>query len=157
MSQLLGVNTQLGLGMGGQCVAGGQPFGDMPGQAGRQALGLINPASSITSACGDSASSRSSNASMARSESSWLLTDTYSPDAIASAPANRPARPAVRIVVRDEVAPATPDNQAGCGDDPVVGAQDGGAQPVEPGRHAAAMRLGMPGRHGADLAHLITP
>ena len=65
-------------------------------------------ASSATSACGVSASSRRSSASSARSESRWLLTETYSPDAIASAPANSPARPAVRIAVRDELAPATP-------------------------------------------------
>ena len=31
------------------------------------------------------------------------------------------------------------------------------APAVWPGRHAAAMRFGMPYRHGAGLAHLITP
>src|ERR1019366_3056414 len=56
----------------------------------------------------DPVSSCRSSASRARSESRWLLTDTYSPDAIASPPANIPARPAVRIAVREDVAPATP-------------------------------------------------
>src|SRR5450759_1268634 len=54
-----------------------------------------SPASSSSSAPPDSVSSCRSSASRARSESRWLLTDTYSPDAIASPPANIPARPAV--------------------------------------------------------------
>src|SRR5208283_2691374 len=65
-------------------------------------------ASSASSACGASASSRRSRASRARSESRWLLTDTYSPEAMAKDPADKPARPAVRIAERAAVAPATP-------------------------------------------------
>ena len=79
------VDGQLGLGVGGQRVVRSQPFGDMPGQAGLQAFGREHSRQSATSACGDSASSRRSSASIACSESRWLLTDTYSPEAIASA------------------------------------------------------------------------
>src|SRR5688572_15545248 len=54
------------------------------------------------------ASSRRSLASSARSVSRWLLTDTYSPSAMDTAPATNPATPAVRIGPRALVAPATP-------------------------------------------------
>ncbi len=37
-----------------------------------------------------------------------MLTETYSPAAMLNAPATRPATPAIRIVVRLPVAPATP-------------------------------------------------
>jgi hypothetical protein len=43
MNQLLWVDAQLGLGVRGQSVAGGQPFGYMPGQAGQHAFGPIDP------------------------------------------------------------------------------------------------------------------
>ncbi len=43
MGQLFRVDAQLGLGVGRQRVAGGQPFGDMPGQAGLQAFRHIDP------------------------------------------------------------------------------------------------------------------
>src|SRR5450759_2009452 len=49
--------------------------------------------------------------------------------------------------------PGHPGHQAGRRHDPVIGAEDGGTQPVEPGRHAAAVRLGMPGRRGAGHCH----
>src|SRR5664280_1847406 len=65
-------------------------------------------ASSVLSSSGVSASSRFSLASRACSLSRWLLTDTYSPSAIDTAPATRPAIPAVRIAPRADVAPATP-------------------------------------------------
>src|SRR5450759_3380303 len=54
------------------------------------------------------ASSRRSCASCAVSLSRWLLTDTYSPSAIDTAPATRPASPAVKMGPRAVVAPATP-------------------------------------------------
>src|ERR1035437_4273626 len=65
-------------------------------------------ASSVLSSSGVSASSRFSLASRACSLSRWLLTDTYSPSAIDTAPATRPAIPAVKIAPRVDVAPATP-------------------------------------------------
>src|SRR5665811_2231832 len=52
--------------------------------------------------------SRRSCASCAVSLSRWLLTDTYSPSAIDTAPATRPASPAVKMGPRAVVAPATP-------------------------------------------------
>src|SRR5258708_16979607 len=65
-------------------------------------------ASSASSCSGASASSRRSLSSIALSVSRWLLTDTYSPNAIEIAPATSPATPAVRIGPRVAVAPATP-------------------------------------------------
>ena len=53
-------------------------------------------------------SSRRSFSNNARSVSRWVLTDTYSPSAIDSAPATRPAIPAVMIGPRSVVAAATP-------------------------------------------------
>src|SRR6188472_2657185 len=44
----------------------------------------------------------------ARSVSRWVLTETYSPAAMLSAPATRPATPATKIASAWEVAPATP-------------------------------------------------
>jgi two-component system, OmpR family, response regulator len=44
----------------------------------------------------------------ARSLSRWLETDTYSPNAIDTAPATSPASPAVKMGPRADVAPATP-------------------------------------------------
>jgi hypothetical protein len=64
--------------------------------------------SSASSVSGASRSSRSSAASWASSVSRWLLTDTYSPNAIATVPATRPANPAVNMGARSTVAPATP-------------------------------------------------
>ena len=55
-----------------------------------------------------SRSSAISLASSACSLSRWLLTDTYSPSAIETAPATSPARPAVNTGPRAGVAPATP-------------------------------------------------
>src|SRR5450759_236110 len=65
-------------------------------------------ASSVLSPSGVSVSSRFSLASRACSLSRWLLTDTYSPSAIDTAPATRPAILAVKIAPRADVAPATP-------------------------------------------------
>ena len=64
--------------------------------------------SSASSSSGVSRSSPRSFSSSAFSVSRWELTETYSPTAMLIAPAVRPATPAVRIVVRVEVAPATP-------------------------------------------------
>ena len=58
------------------------------------------------------------------------LTDTYSPAAIDIAPATSPAMPAIRrpcVRVRGGDA----DDQARGGDDAVVGAEHGGAQPAD--------------------------
>jgi hypothetical protein len=41
--ELLRVDAELGLGVGGQRVAGGQLLGDVPGQVRRRALGLVDP------------------------------------------------------------------------------------------------------------------
>ena len=67
--------------------------------------------SSTNSACsssGDSSSSRRSLSTRARSVSRWVLTDTYSPSAMDTAPATRPAMPAVAISLVSGVAAATP-------------------------------------------------
>ena len=53
-------------------------------------------------------SSRRSLSSSACSVSRWVLTDTYSPSAMDSAPAANPAAPAVMIGSRSMVAAATP-------------------------------------------------
>src|SRR5215213_2191152 len=66
------------------------------------------PVSSSSSASGIAASSALSFAIRARSLSRWLLTETYSPSAIDTAPPTRPAAPAVSTGPRAGVAPATP-------------------------------------------------
>src|ERR1017187_9567939 len=66
------------------------------------------PVSSRSSPCGLPASSRSSIARSARSTSTWELTDTYSPAAMAMEPAARPARPAVTTVAVAVPLAATP-------------------------------------------------
>ena len=65
-------------------------------------------ANSCSSCSGNSSSSAFSLASNARSVSRWLLTDTYSPSAIDTAPATNPAIPAVRIGPGSGVTAATP-------------------------------------------------
>jgi hypothetical protein len=64
--------------------------------------------SSVSSASGLSASSRFSCSICARSLSRWLETDTYSPNAMDTAPPTSPASPAVKMGPRAAVAPATP-------------------------------------------------
>src|SRR3954452_17037620 len=64
--------------------------------------------SSSSSASGIASSSAFSLAIRACSLSRWLLTDTYSPSAIETAPPTRPAAPAVSTGARAGVAPATP-------------------------------------------------
>ena len=53
------------------------------------------------------------------------------------------------MAVADEVAPGHADHQARGGHAPVVGAQHGGAQPVERYRQAAAVSLVMTGGRAA--------
>ena len=76
--------------------------------AAERPLASYRAVSSISSASGVSASSRFSWAISARSLSRWLETDTYSPSDIDTAPATRPASPAVKMGPRAVVAPATP-------------------------------------------------
>src|SRR4051812_14978007 len=66
------------------------------------------PASSRSSPLGSARSSRCSSRRSASSVSRWELTETYSPAAIDSAPATRPAMPAVTIAVTDAPDAATP-------------------------------------------------
>src|SRR5450830_1742417 len=66
------------------------------------------PVSSASSASGSVSSSSRSFAMSAFSLSLWLLTETYSPSAMDTAPPTSPATPAVRIWFDDVVAPATP-------------------------------------------------
>ena len=65
-------------------------------------------ASSSNSAAGSSRSSWRSLCNSAFSVSRWVLTETYSPNAIDTAPATRPALPAVNTGARSTVAAATP-------------------------------------------------
>ena len=65
-------------------------------------------ASSSSSTSGVCSSAARSRAMSARSTSDWLLTETYSPAAIDSAPAARPAIPASRTCRRSDPAAATP-------------------------------------------------
>src|SRR5689334_17440802 len=76
--------------------------------SGRRPFASYSAASSASSISGSSRSSRFSVASWASSESRWLDTDTYSPRAIDTAPATRPAMPAVNSGPRSVVTPATP-------------------------------------------------
>src|ERR1700754_736916 len=71
-------------------------------------LASSGPACSSSSAAGSSRNSPRSFLKSARSVSRWVLTDTYSPNAIDTAPAANPAIPAVRIGPRATVAAATP-------------------------------------------------
>src|SRR6476661_2289902 len=71
-------------------------------------------ASSASSSSGCSASSRRSFSISACWLSFWLLTETYSPNAIEMAPPTTPAAPAIRM-----------------GPDAVVGAQNAGTEPVQ--------------------------
>ena len=71
-----------------------------------------------------------SRARSARSVSACELTDTYSPAAIDMAPATRPATPATKIALRRRRRRDAED-QAGRGDDAVVGAQHGRPQPAD--------------------------
>ena len=77
------------------------------------------------------------SSSSARSRPIWYSyisrcerTETYSPAAIDSAPASRPAMPLMSDDVAVGAAPATPSDQAGVGDQAVVDAEDRGPQIV---------------------------
>ena len=65
-------------------------------------------ASSASSSSGSSASSRRSFSIRARWLSLWLLTETYPPSAMDTAPPTSPAAPAARMGPDSAVAPATP-------------------------------------------------
>ena len=96
VGEVVGVDAQLGLGVRAERVVGGQLLGDLEGELLAEALVARRcPASSASSSSGSSTSSRRSLSSSACSESRWVLTETYSPAAMLSAPAARPATPAI--------------------------------------------------------------
>ena len=94
--------------MGREGVALGEGDGDLPREIRRDAALLVDPRELSELAGGSSRSSRSSSRRSARSESRCELTETYSPAAIESAPATRPAIPAVTIALLDAPEAATP-------------------------------------------------
>ena len=70
-----------------------------------------------------------------------MLTETYSPRAIDTAPATSPAIARGRDLRSDCRGGGDPDHQAGRGDDAVVGAEHSGAQPVQPGADRTTVGL----------------
>ena len=106
--EVFGVDGQFGVEVGGERVVLGEFVGDRARVSGRRPFASYRAASSASSSSGSSRSSRFSVSSWAFSESRWLDTDTYSPRAIDTAPATRPAMPAVNSGPRSVVTPATP-------------------------------------------------
>jgi hypothetical protein len=96
--------------MRGERIVFGQFDGDLVRGFGSQAAGFVQRGEFGEFCLGRRAQldPLRSLANWAFSLSRWLLTDTYSPSAIDTAPATRPASPAVKIGPRWLVAPATP-------------------------------------------------
>jgi hypothetical protein len=86
-------------------------------------------ASSSCSACRLPASSCFSRDRSARSVSDCELTETYSPAAIDIAPATNPATPVSTASLDEAAADATPRNQTGRRNDPIIGTQNSGTEP----------------------------
>jgi hypothetical protein len=97
--------------------------------------------SASNSRSGNRASSVRSFASSARSASRWLLTDTYSPKAMDTAPATTPATPAVRTGTAATVAPATPTTRPAVDTMLSFAPSTPSPQPVQPSGHPSAVRL----------------
>jgi hypothetical protein len=97
--------------------------------------------SASNSRSGNRASSVRSFASSARSASRWLLTDTYSPKAMDTAPATTPATPAVRTGTAATVAPATPTTRSAVDTMLSFAPSTPSPQPVQPSGHPSAVRL----------------
>lgn len=108
IGELVRVDPELDLGVRAERVVLGEVVGDLLGQRPGQPLLSYIPVSSSSSSSGISRSSVRSFSSSACSVSRWVLTDTYSPVAMLSAPATSPATPATTMGCRPVVAPATP-------------------------------------------------
>ncbi len=151
--QLLRVDAQFGLSMGGQRITGHQLLGDMPGQAGLQALGFID----LRQLVGLRLRRLGEHAALQREHRPLSVTLAAHGDVLSGCHGQRPGEQPRQARSQDRRpgrrGPSHADHQAGRRDDPVVGAQDGGAQPVEAGRHTAAVRLGMPGRRSTGQVH----
>jgi hypothetical protein len=88
------VEAQFGLGVSAERVVGGQLRSDLPGQVAVQALGLVQAGQFGACGLGELALFQPEQRALGVR---WLLTDTYSPEAVASAPADNPARPVLAM------------------------------------------------------------
>jgi len=152
-SELLRVDAELGLGVSGQRVVGGQLFGDLPGQTRLQALGLIDTRQLHRLGLRGSGKLAPLECEH-RLLGIALATDRHVlPRRHRQRPGEQPrqARGKDRRPGRGRTGYA--DDQARRRDDSVVRAQDRGAQPVEPGCHAVSVRLGMARGGDTGQAH----
>jgi hypothetical protein len=108
VGQLVRVDAQLGVGVCGERVMRGQLLGQFPRRPHARALGHIDRGQLVQFLLGEILEFGLLLGQQGGSVSRWLLTDTYSPNAIDTAPATNPAIPAVRIGPGSGVTAATP-------------------------------------------------
>jgi hypothetical protein len=106
--EVFGVDRELGVEVGGERVVLGELAGDGARGLRAQALGFVGCREFGELQLGVLTQLAFLGGELGFSESRWLDTDTYSPSAIDTAPATRPAMPAVNSGPRSVVTPATP-------------------------------------------------